>query len=141
MCLNKFKIILSYFSVFHYIHYRPVPETNSQLNFTLTAIFLESIIHTMKNNFLPVCADRSKRKSLIIFCSIAIFSIFTNQYIMAQDDERIKRGKEAYKKYCSVCHGKTGSGDGPGSEISGVPPAILQIKPICPFYQMMIYLR
>ena len=70
----------------------------------------------------------SKRKILIFFCSIAILSIFTNQYIMAQDDERIKRGKEAYKKHCSVCHGKTGSGDGPGSEISGVPPRDLTDK-------------
>jgi mono/diheme cytochrome c family protein len=75
----------------------------------------------MKNNFLH------KRK-IIIFFSIAILSIFINQSIMAQDDERIIKGKEAYKKYCSVCHGATGSGDGHGGEVSGIPPRDLTDK-------------
>jgi len=47
---------------------------------------------------------------------------------MAQDDERIKRGKEAYEKYCSVCHDETGSGDGPGAVISGISPRDLTDK-------------
>jgi mono/diheme cytochrome c family protein len=64
----------------------------------------------------------------ITLCIIAILSTFTNQYAMAQDDERIKIGKRAYEKYCSVCHGETGTGDGPGAAISGISPHDLTDK-------------
>jgi len=64
----------------------------------------------------------------ITLCIIAILSIFTNRYAVAQDDERIKRGKEAYKKYCSVCHDETGTGDGQGAVISGILPRDLTDK-------------
>lgn len=64
----------------------------------------------------------------IPLCIIAILSIFANRYAIAQDDERIKRGKEAYKKYCSVCHDETGTGDGHGAVISGILPRDLTDK-------------
>ncbi|MEK7846460.1 MAG: c-type cytochrome, partial [Nitrospinota bacterium] len=64
----------------------------------------------------------------ITLCIIVILSTFTNQYAMAQDDERIKIGKRAYEKYCSVCHGETGTGDGPGAAISGISPHDLTDK-------------
>ncbi|MBI3584461.1 MAG: c-type cytochrome [Nitrospinae bacterium] len=70
----------------------------------------------------------SLRIIYITLCIIAILSIFTNRYAMAQDDERIKKGKEAYKKYCSVCHDETGTGDGPGAVISGISPRDLTDK-------------
>lgn len=76
----------------------------------------------MKGNSL------SKIKFSITLCIIAILSIFTSQYIMAQDDKRIEKGKKAYEKYCSVCHGETGIGDGPGGEVIGIQPRDLTDK-------------
>ncbi len=39
------------------------------------------------------------------------------------DKSSIKRGKGLYKSYCMVCHGETGTGDGPGSKALETKPA------------------
>lgn len=64
---------------------------------------------------------------LIIFLLISAYSSAWADTGLAKE-ESIKKGERAYRKYCSVCHGRTGIGNGPGAIISGIPPADLTDK-------------
>lgn len=74
-----------------------------------------------------------KTRALSAIFSITILvSIFAYSYTWAgtnSDRERnITKGKKAYKRYCSACHGRRGKGDGSGAIISGISPRDLTNK-------------
>ncbi len=64
----------------------------------------------------------------IIFTFLFPFSVSFAEDDSAAHAKSIKKGKKAYRRYCSACHGKTGIGNGPGAQISGIPPSDLTNK-------------
>ncbi len=69
----------------------------------------------------------NKKALFVVFCLT-----FINPNAWAEPgsskEKRIHRGEAAYRKYCQICHGRSGTGDGPGAEISGIPPRDLTDK-------------
>ena len=46
---------------------------------------------------------------------------------IAADSASVKRGGEIYAKYCAVCHGAAGRGDGPAAKGLSPPPPDLKV--------------
>jgi mono/diheme cytochrome c family protein len=44
----------------------------------------------------------------------------------AERSQPVASGKEAFERYCAVCHGVTGEGNGPSAEALSKPPADLR---------------
>lgn len=76
----------------------------------------------------------SNKKILILLIFFAIQTFVLNAYASADDNAPgsaggdVQEGKKVYIKYCSVCHGIKGEGDGQGSYISAVLPTNLTNK-------------
>jgi mono/diheme cytochrome c family protein len=81
------------------------------------------------------------KKKYVYAFSILIFILTSILYSFAANSQEIsgnnaptdeakslKKGQEAYKRYCSACHGKEGKGDGGGGKLSGIPPNDLTDK-------------
>ena len=86
----------------------------------------------MFNHRLFVAQFITRPCTTLLFITILV-SIFAYSHTGAEPNnpnrqKNIKSGEEAYKKYCSACHGRTGIGDGPGAIISGIPPRDLTNK-------------
>lgn len=72
-----------------------------------------------------------KRTVSSLFSLIIIASIFVLPCTWAEEgdieiEKNIQKGKRAYKRYCSACHGTSGKGD--GTLASSIPPRDLTDK-------------
>jgi len=65
-----------------------------------------------------------KQPSLYRLIIIALFSILFSSSVLA-DFSKSFEGYEVFNKYCFICHGEEGKGDGPLAKRLGTPPANL----------------
>jgi len=65
---------------------------------------------------------RSMRTCLV---SLVTFVFLLTGTGLAQEKDIVERGQYHYQRYCEVCHGETGKGDGPIREQLTVAPADL----------------
>ena len=92
------------------------------------ALWLRTLGRFMNN---PVRVSYSKIKTFVgLFSLFTLLFLFSSPYFTWADsrEQRLKRGKKAYREYCWACHGKKGLGDGEGAIISGIPPTDISDK-------------
>lgn len=65
------------------------------------------------------------RLSSLYLLSLVTFVFLLTGTCPAQEKDIVERGQFHYQRYCAVCHGETGKGDGPVREQLSIPPADL----------------
>ena len=65
-----------------------------------------------------------KQSSLYKFIIVTLFGLLCSSNVMA-DFSKSFEGYEVFNKYCFICHGEKGKGDGPLAKKIGTPPANL----------------
>ena len=73
-----------------------------------------------------------------VVLALASAGVLASTHEVRPGNAQVARGATVYSKYCALCHGSGGAGDGRAAAMQKVPPADLTVSTRSPGYKLQI---